>query len=307
MNDDQKNPASLPLGQHLEPEDWMSYLLDLLPPEERQAAEAHLGTGCALCRQELTTLEDDLGIFAVASITASGLENPPARSRERLMAEIADAGNSAMQADSLDHHESPAAQAPAMSVLQGGQAAVAGQPRSAGSQVAPRFTAWIGWTVAAALALVAVHFYQDRQSLRNSLATQDAQIAQLTADQARARQVVDALTDRGAQRVTLTLTKAPGPPQPTGRATYLANKGTLIFLASHLDPLPAGKTYELWVIPASGAAPVPVGTFGPDAKGNANVVSAKLEGVGAAKALGVTIENAGGSTTPTMPILLAGS
>jgi anti-sigma-K factor RskA len=166
---------------------------------------------------------------------------------------------------------------------------------------------WVGWGVAAALAIVATHFYQDREAIRASLSAQAGQIAQLSADRAQAREVVAALTDLSAQRATLTLTKAAAPPQPSGRATYLANRGTLIFLASHLDPLPAGKTYELWVIPASGAAPVPAGTFRPDARGNANVVTAKLDGVGAAKAFGITIEPSGGSSTPTMPIVLAGS
>jgi anti-sigma-K factor RskA len=157
------------------------------------------------------------------------------------------------------------------------------------------------------MAIAALHFYQERSALRLSLSAQSEQMARLSAEQSRARALMSALTDRSAQRVTLTLTKAAAPPQPSARATYLASKGTLILLASHLDPLPEGKAYELWVIPASGKAPVPAGVFRPDEKGNATVVTARLAGVGAAKAIGVTIEAEGGSATPTLPIVLAGS
>ncbi|HEX6771625.1 MAG TPA: anti-sigma factor, partial [Acidobacteriaceae bacterium] len=66
------------------------------------------------------------------------------------------------------------------------------------------------------------------------------------------------------------------------------------------------KTYELWVIPASGAAPLPAGTFTPNAQGYASVVLPKLSSGVPAKSFGITIENAGGSATPTMPFILSG-
>ena len=58
---------------------------------------------------------------------------------------------------------------------------------------------------------------------------------------------------------------------------------------------------------ADGSKPVPAGTFAPDARGEAELVLPKVERPVAAKAFGVTIENEGGSETPTMPIVLAGS
>jgi hypothetical protein len=87
---------------------------------------------------------------------------------------------------------------------------------------------------------------------------------------------------------------------------YLKERGALVFTASNLVPLPANKTYELWVIPASGTAPIPAGTFQPDAHGMASVLLPNLPKGIEAKAFGVTMEKAGGSTTPTLPILLAG-
>jgi anti-sigma-K factor RskA len=76
--------------------------------------------------------------------------------------------------------------------------------------------------------------------------------------------------------------------------------------ASNLQPVPPGKTYELWVIPADGKAPLPAGTFHPDARGYASVVLPTLPAGVPAKAFGVTVENAGGSPSPTLPLVLSG-
>jgi anti-sigma-K factor RskA len=67
------------------------------------------------------------------------------------------------------------------------------------------------------------------------------------------------------------------------------------------------KTYELWIIPQDGTAPIPAGTFHPDDQGNASVVLPDLPKGIAAKAFGVTIEPEGGSQTPTLPIIMAGT
>jgi anti-sigma-K factor RskA len=87
----------------------------------------------------------------------------------------------------------------------------------------------------------------------------------------------------------------------------LPERGGLVLLATNLKPLPEGKTYELWVIPANGKAPVPAGLFRPDAVGTANLVLPPLAAGIQAKAFGVTIENASGSDTPTSPIILSGA
>jgi anti-sigma-K factor RskA len=88
---------------------------------------------------------------------------------------------------------------------------------------------------------------------------------------------------------------------------YLADNGGLIFQANDLGQLAADKTYELWVIPANGQAPIPAGLFRPDAAGSASVVLPPLHRGIPAKAFGVTIEKAEGSATPTAPILLVGA
>lgn len=143
---------------------------------------------------------------------------------------------------------------------------------------------------------------QERDALRSTVAAQTSQVATLNAEAARAREVLDALTDRSALRVTLTAPKSQA--APTGRATYLQSRGTLVFLGNNLAQLPANKVYELWLLPANGSAPVPAGTFSPDAHGNASIVTPHLAGATEAKAFAITIENEGGATSPTMPIVL---
>ncbi len=141
--------------------------------------------------------------------------------------------------------------------------------------------------------------------LRGTVAAQANQVARLTTEATKAQQVLEALTDRTALRVTLTKPKTSA--APTGRATYVASRGTLVFLASNLAALKPNKAYQLWLMPADGSKPVPVSTFAPDAGGNASVVYAQFPRAVAAKGFAVTIENEGGSQTPTLPILLAGS
>ena len=53
-------------------------------------------------------------------------------------------------------------------------------------------------------------------------------------------------------------------------------------------------------------APIPAGTFRPDTFGNASVVMPALPAGTSAKGFAVTIENEGGSPTPTSAIILAG-
>lgn len=163
---------------------------------------------------------------------------------------------------------------------------------------------WGGWIAAAACLFYAVHIDDTNRALNQQLRAATAQIVQSADSAARAEKVLDVLSSPQAQRVTLIA--AHSTPVPTGHAVYLARQSALVFTASNLAPLPANKTYELWIIPANGSAPVPAGIFLPDARGMASVLLPKLPQGIQAKAFGVTMENAGGSNTPTLPILLAG-
>ena len=70
--------------------------------------------------------------------------------------------------------------------------------------------------------------------------------------------------------------------------------------------LPSKKAYELWLVPTSGAPPIPIGVFKPDSQGSAPVLMPPLPKDLQAKAFAITVEPETGSTSPTMPIILAG-
>lgn len=89
-----------------------------------------------------------------------------------------------------------------------------------------------------------------------------------------------------------------------GRAFWSRTAG-LMFTADRLPALPAGRVYQLWAI--TGTVATGAGTFTPDAQGAANVSSTVAASATRPDAFGVTIEPAGGSTTPTMPILMLGT
>jgi hypothetical protein len=168
-----------------------------------------------------------------------------------------------------------------------------------------RVVPWVGWAAAAALAVSTMQLYRQGEDLKSEIALDKSQIDQVSAEAASDRALRDALNDQGAMKVALR--KPLAPVTPTGRTTYSAERGVLIFTATGLDPIDTFKVYELWIIPTNGGAPIPAGTFHPDAQGYANFALTNLPKGIEAKAFGITIENQGGAKTPTMPILMLGS
>jgi anti-sigma-K factor RskA len=80
-----------------------------------------------------------------------------------------------------------------------------------------------------------------------------------------------------------------------GRVFVNGGKG-VVFIGANLPKIDAGKTFELWVIPATGK-PIPAGTF--DAQDNANAVYVYSGSAAGAAAIAVTVEPSGGSPQPT--------
>jgi anti-sigma-K factor RskA len=119
----------------------------------------------------------------------------------------------------------------------------------------------------------------------------------------RETEILEAPDARGYEVLPVSLKS---PPPPEGKAIYSRQRNGLIFMASHLPPLPAQKAYELWMIPVQGA-PIPAGVFRPDAHGGAMVINPRLPAGVEAKAFAITIEPEQGSTTPTMPIVMVGA
>ncbi len=212
-------------------------------------------------------LESLRGDMALLSLSTAG-PKPPARTRARLMA------------------------------------AIAGEPR--GATVAPRRSWWMlaPSLVAAALALMVVVIGQQNSTLRQQIAGMQWEAAAEQVELRQVREIVSTLTASDAMRVTLVAAKTP--PQPQGKAIYVRDRSSLIFIASNLPAVPARKAYELWLIPTRGA-PIPAGVFKPDAHGSATVVNPPLPVGVEAKAFAITVEPEAGSTIPTMPIVMVGA
>ncbi len=182
--------------------------------------------------------------------------------------------------------------------------AVAQEPRA--PKAAARRWTWtlIPWFATATFALAAVFFFRESDHLAQRVAELQSESAQQQSQLERAREVVSTLTSTDALRVTLVAAQAP--PQPQGKAIYVRDRSSLVFIASNMPALPPQKAYELWLIPTNGA-PIPAGVFKPDAHGSATVIEPPLPAGVEAKAFAITIEPEQGSATPTMPIAMMGA
>ncbi|MFT4111840.1 anti-sigma factor [Silvibacterium sp.] len=163
---------------------------------------------------------------------------------------------------------------------------------------------WLGWVTAVVAVGVAAWLGNHNVQLQQTLIADRADLNRLTAQADHAQLLTDALTSPGARHVTLSEMRQTT--QPTGHATYLTAKGALVFMANNLHPLKADKTYELWLIPEGGKPPLAAGLFRPDAAGNASVILPNVTSGIEAKGFSVTIEDAQGSATPTLPIVMSG-
>jgi anti-sigma-K factor RskA len=261
---------------HKTQEELASYAMQGLPEEESASIRTHLQS-CLPCRAELAEVHGDLALLGIAV----PLQPLPEGARERFLQRISAA---------------PAAKSPELPA-QVTPITVKTARRGPGF--------WFPWAAAAAMAIFSIALGVQNRALNDELQGESTLVSNLAAKASQAQQVLEVLTAPNAQRVTLTQGKVPA--EPTARATYLPERGGLILLATNLQPLPADKTYELWVIPANGKAPIPAGLFRPDAAGTATLVLPPLHAGVLAKAFAVTIEKASGSDTPTAPLVLSGA
>jgi anti-sigma-K factor RskA len=280
-------------AHHISEDDLLLYSLQSLSAGQTAAAELHLET-CPECRRQLAEMTGDLALLSL-SVPQQAV---PAGSRERFLRRVA------LETQSVAASHSSAAATPPAPIPPLEEP----RPVRVIQEVKPRrnwFPVLVPWAAAFALLVITGYLGNRSEKLNDRLDADKGQIAELSAKADRAQQVLDALTSPAAKSVTLTEGKQA--PPPTGHTSYLAARGALVFVGSNLKPLPANKTYELWIIPADGKAPLPAGLFRPDEKGSASVVLPDLPTGIPAKAFGVTIEDAEGSATPTAPIVLAGA
>ena len=195
-----------------------------------------------------------------------------------------------------------------MALLGGAEAAPAAPPKrlrrrilaSVGHTQRP-----FGWTLLAAATAVlscfaAVYFSGRERQYAVESAMLREQIRRQTVDLTR---LTEAFAILGGADTTVTSFGTGQPAPPKGKVFVSASRGVLL-IASNLPPAPAGKIYEMWVIP-KGANPVPAGLFQSQADGTAMHLQRGAVNAAATAAVAVTLENEGGAAQPTSTPLIA--
>ena len=179
----------------------------------------------------------------------------------------------------------------------------------------PRPVAW--WmATAASLALVAgLTIYTAQLRTRITGLESELRDTRARADAAQQRVLVAQRTATGAQTAIAILTapdvarvdlagQQPVSPGASARAFWSRSRG-MVFNASNLPPLPAGRTYQLWVVTAQ--APISAGLLTPDIQGSVSEVFNTPPDIPQPIAMAVTIEPAGGVPAPTGDKYLVGT
>ena len=191
-------------------------------------------------------------------------------------------------------------------------AAVSSRPPIARPRSAPAFIPWLAAAASLALAFgLTIYTGQLRtrigvleDQLRDALTRADAterQMADAQRTAAGAQTAVSVLTSPDVARVDLAgQTIAP---KASARAFWSRSRG-MVFTASNLPPLPAGRIYQLWVVTAQ--APISAGLLTPDAAGNVSDMFNTPQDLPQPVAMAVTIEPAGGVPAPTGAMYLVG-
>jgi anti-sigma-K factor RskA len=265
---------------HIGEDDLIQYALGTLPDAQLYTLTAHISM-CGTCREELARTQEALASYS----STIPLEEPPQGSRERFFARAMN----------------PEAPKPR-----------AGEFES-GNTLAGKLKAFAEWLIspvpvrvfAGALAAVLVFVVFDDISNIRVVRQLQIQTTELQVDQAKLNEIEGFL--RGNDTVQVSLHEKPGAVKaPEGHAVYSSRSGKLIFTAENLPAPPSGKAYELWILPASGGAPIPAGVFTPDAQGKGGIVFPSVPENVVAAGFGITVEDAAGSLAPTSAIILSG-
>ena len=173
---------------------------------------------------------------------------------------------------------------------------------SAGAPTEHRWHWPTAWQTAAAVVLLAigVTVYVARR--------QEAETASLQAEIKRRG------TETASLREALSLLQAPetreitfgeGKPVPPRGRVFINPFSGVLLVASNLPAPPAGKIYEMWILP-KGGKPAPAGLFASNENGTALHLHRTTVSLATTVAIAVTLERAGGVDAPTsQPVIVA--
>ena len=269
------------------------YVLGALDPGERAALEAHLA-GCAECTAEVRTLRGvtDALLFGVPQV------EPAPALRDRVLAAVATASRpDSRSTSSVRPFIRPA------SPVAAPVGASAGLGRGSWLAMAALLVLTVGLGIYGTQLRQRVGDLEARlQEAANRLDRTEQQlaVATRTAESAQVRMAV--LTAPDLRQVNLA--GQPVAPRAAGRGFWSRSRG-LVFAATELPQLPAGRTYQLWYLTAN--APVSAGLFAPDSAGTTAGAFDPPPADRTPTGLAVSLEPEGGVPAPTGAIYLAGN
>jgi anti-sigma-K factor RskA len=251
---------------HANPDDLDLYALGALDTEEKQRLETHLST-CTACKQQLVAARQHTALLGLSATPSTPRPQVKTTLIERVRAERLSSSSQAAPAKVRKKHWGL------------------------------RFS--LGFALATAILAFAT-FELAKQDLERG-----RQIKQL-----RAQISQDATAMKWTGQITgapdsaqVTLLQQPGGPPGQAHVTYNARMGMGIY-SGQIAPVPSGKSYQLWLVPASGA-PVSAGLV--EANQENGPVMVHLAPGLVAKWFAVTLEPQGGMPQPTGPKVLMGA
>jgi anti-sigma-K factor RskA len=155
---------------------------------------------------------------------------------------------------------------------------------------------WIAALAAAFSLIVALWLSLEKRTTDRELANARLTLQQTAAERDRLAQAFTFLNQPETRQVNF----GQGQPTPPRGNFFLNPRMGILLIASNLPVLPAGKAYEMWVIP-KGGAPRPAGLFQAGPQGTAmHILSGAVD---SSVTLAVTVEPEAGSAAPTSNIL----
>lgn len=255
-------------------EHYELFAMDLLEDGvARRELEAHLARRCVNCTRGVREANDSFSLMALAAPQVT----PPAELRARILA--------------------AAGAAPAAKVV----------PLAPPRAKKPVWQTALPWAIAAGLLVGLGYYRQAEQQRTEELVDVRVALRQMEngrkleqAELERLRPLADFLRQAETRVVTFGETeKQP----PRGRVLVNPARGVLL-MATNLPALPAGRTFQMWLIP-KGGTPKPAGLF-QATDGSALHLQTGVLNAGDATAVAVSIEPSEGSTAPTTtPIVVA--
>jgi anti-sigma-K factor RskA/cell division protein FtsB len=297
------------------------YVLEALEPEEMRAVEHYLQQ-----HPDLITRMRELDAAASALAYSAPAHVLPAATKQRVMARVREDAPAERRMLGARTKRTPRSevgrQKPTAPAPPATPRVPVGERRGLGARMrrwwVERRYANVALATAGALAvLLIIVVFQAQAMLRQSadrLSELQAQVGTLESENQTLRSenelLQDALINQQAQWATIlaageAVALAGTEDAPGSQAVIYVDGADLLVFAAGLAELAEGETYQLWLIPPEGD-PISAGVFDPAPDGTVAFQSEAPWPWDSYAEVGVSVEPAGGSPTPTGPIVLLG-